>query len=302
MQLGFVSACMYDLSLEDVFKFAADEGFGCVELMCWPPGAGDRRYSGVTHVDVTRFNEDEIGRIKDLVKKHGVAISGLGYYPNPLHGEEKHRLFVIDHLKRVISAAPRLDVSVVNTFIGRDPDKTIEDNWPVLQEVWPELIHHAESEKVKLAIEHCPMLYSTDEWPGGKNLAMSPATFRAVFEELGSLSLGLNFDPSHLVWLGIDCARCVREFGNRIFHAHAKDTIIDRDKLYEQGILGLGWHSDKLPGLGEVNWGAYFAALSDVGYRGAVCIEHEDRAFEESRDDRKRGLRQSKRFLEQFVS
>jgi len=302
MQIGFVSAILPDLKLEEVLAFAADEGFACVELMCWPPGAADRRYAGVTHVDVTRLGEDEAGRIRDLVARHGVAISGLGYYPNPLDPDAGHRRVVIDHLKAVISAAPRLGVRLVNTFVGRDPAKSVEANWPLLQSVWPDIVHHAEAEGVNLGIENCPMQFSADEWPGGKNLAVSPALWQALFDALPSPHLGLNFDPSHLVWQHIDYVRCVRDFAKRIVHVHAKDTRIDRDNLYAVGVLGMGWHTPKLPGLGDVQWGPLFSALTDAGYEGAVCIEVEDRAYEGSREDRQRALRQSKRFLEQFVS
>jgi sugar phosphate isomerase/epimerase len=302
MQLGFVSAILSDLSLEEVLAFAADEGFDCVELMCWPPGGADRRYAGVTHVDVTRLDEAEAGRIRDLVRRSGVRISGLGYYPNPLDPDEAARQVYIHHLKQVISAAPRLDVRQVNTFIGRDPRRSIADNWPLLQQVWPDLVMHAEREGVKLGIENCPMLFSQDEWPGGKNLAVSPAIWQVLFERFPSPHLGLNLDPSHLIWQHIDYARCIRDFGARILHVHAKDERVDKDKLDAVGILGLGWHTAKLPGLGDVDWGRFFSALTDTGYRGAVCIEVEDRAYEGSLEDRKRSLRQSKRFLEQFVS
>jgi sugar phosphate isomerase/epimerase len=302
MQLGFVSAILSDLSLEQVFAFAHDEGFGCVELMCWPPGGADRRYAGVTHLDVTRLDGEEVARVRALVQKTGVRISGLGYYPNPLSADAEHRRVVTEHLRKVIDAAKLLGVEVVNTFIGRDPARTIEAQWPTFREVWPALVRHAESAKVKLAIENCPMLFSDDEWPGGKNLAVSPAIWRKLFEELPGATVGLNFDPSHLIWQHIDAARCIREFGRRIYHVHAKDTRIDADRLYERGILGLGWHTAKLPGLGDVNWTAMFSALTDAGYNGAVCIEVEDRAHEGSLADRQRALRQSKRFLEQWVS
>jgi sugar phosphate isomerase/epimerase len=302
MQLGFVSAILPDLSLEEVLAFAADEGFDCVELMCWPAGAADRRYAGVTHLDVGRWDPEQAGRVRDLVRKHGVAISGLGYYPNPLDPNADHRRVVIEHLKKVISAAPSLDVRVVNTFIGRDPSRSVEANWPVFQAVWPDIVRHAEAAGVNLGIENCPMLFSLDEWPGGKNLAVSPGIWRAMFDAIASPHLGLNFDPSHLVWLHIDYVRCVRDFGSRIFHVHAKDTRIDPDKLYAVGILGLGWETAKLPGLGQVDWGPLFSALTDAGYNGAVCIEVEDRAYEGSLEDRKRALRQSKRFLQQFVT
>jgi sugar phosphate isomerase/epimerase len=301
MQLGFVSAILPDFTLEQVMTFAQDEGFQCVELMCWPAGAAERRYAGVTHVNVTDLSDEQAGLIKELAQRTGVAISGLGYYPNPLDPDPEHRRQVVEHLKKVIHAAPRLGVNVVNTFIGRDPAHSVEMNWPMLRSVWPDLIRHAESARVQIGIENCPMLFSKDEWPGGKNLAISPAVWRKLFEEFPNSHLGLNLDPSHLVWQQIDCARCIREFGARLVHFHAKDERTDPDLLYERGILGLGWHRPKLPGLGDVDWSAVFAALTDVGYRGAVCIEVEDRAYEGSLQDRMRALRQSKRYLEQFA-
>jgi sugar phosphate isomerase/epimerase len=301
MQLGFVSAILPDLSLEQVLAFAADEGFACVEVMCWPPGEADRRYAGVTHIDVTRLDDEQAVRVRDLARRYGVAISGLGYYPNPLDPNPDGRRTVIEHLMRVIRAAPRLGVGVVNTFIGRDPAKLLDANWPLVQEVWPGIVQLADACGVRLGIENCPMLFSADEWPGGKNLATTPQIWQALFAALPSPYLGLNFDPSHLVWLHVDYVRAVRDFGPRIVHVHAKDTRIDPDALYARGVLGLGWHTPKLPGLGDVDWGRLFSALTDVGYKGAVCIEVEDRAYEGSLDDRKRALRQSKRFLEQFV-
>jgi sugar phosphate isomerase/epimerase len=301
MHLGFVSAILHDLTLDEVLAFAADEGFACVEPMCWPPGGADRRYAGVSHIDVSQFTKDDAGRIQDLLQIHDVRLSGLGYYPNPLDPDPAVRSVVVDHLKKVIRAAALLEIRIVNTFIGRDPAKSVDANWPLFQQVWTDIVQLAEAEGVNIGIENCPMLFSNDEWPGGKNLATAPALWQAIFDAIPSPHLGLNFDPSHLVWQQIDSARCIREFGARIFHVHAKDERIDRERLQAGGIYGLGWHVPKLPGLGEVQWGEMFAALTDVGYRGPVCIEVEDRAYEGSLDDRKRALRQSKRFLEQFV-
>ena len=302
MQLGFVSAILGDLNLEEVLAFAAAEDFACVELMCWPSGPADRRYAGVTHVDVSNFNEDYAHHIRDLLRIHGVSISALGYYPNPLDPDPARRGEVIEHLRKVIAAAPRLGVHVVNTFIGRNHTCSIDDNWPLLMEVWPPIVRHAEAHGVTLGIENCPMLFSKDEWPGGKNLAITPAVWRRLFESIPSKHLGLNFDPSHLVWQHIDYVRCIREFGPRIVHVHAKDTRIDPDKLYECGVLGLNWHTPKLPGLGDVDWRKFFSVLSDAGYRGAVCVEVEDRAYEATLNDRKRALRQSRGYLQQFNS
>ncbi|MBA4064946.1 MAG: AP endonuclease [Isosphaera sp.] len=304
MQLGFVSAILGDLTLEEVLAFAADEGFPCVELMCWPPGKADRRYAGVTHLDVSDFTEEKAGRVRDLVALHGVRVSGLGYYPNPLDADAAHRQTVVEHLKKVIRAAPRIGVNVVNTFVGRDHTKGVSANLAAVPEVWLPVVSEAKAAGVRVGIEHCPMLFSDDEWPGGKNVASSPAVWRELFRTFDAAAegvVGLNFDPSHLVWQFIDCGRAVREFGKYLVHVHAKDERIDRDRLYEVGALGLGWHIPKLPGLGDVRWGEFFAALTDAGYSGPVCVEVEDRAYEESLADRRRALRQSRKFLEQFV-
>jgi sugar phosphate isomerase/epimerase len=304
MQLGFVSAILGDLPLEQVLAFAADEGFACVELMCWPPGKADRRYAGVTHLDVTDFTEEQAAHVRDLVGLHGVRISGLGYYPNPLDPDQGHRQTAVEHLKKLIRAAPQIGVNVVNTFIGRDHTKSLADNLARMPEVWLPVVKEAKAARVRIGIEHCPMLFSDDEWPGGKNLATGPAVWRKMFEVFDAAApgtVGLNFDPSHLVWQFIDCARAVREFGRHLVHVHAKDERIDQARLYEVGVLGLGWHVPKLPGLGDVKWGEFFAALTDAGYAGPVCVEVEDRAFEGSLADRRRALRQSRKFLEQFI-
>jgi sugar phosphate isomerase/epimerase len=301
MQLGFVSAVLHDLTLEEVLAFAADEGFPCVELMCWPRGRADRRYAGVTHLDVSNFTPADADHVRDLVRIHGVRVSGLGYYPNPLDPNPDHRAVVADHLKKVIRAAPLVGVGVVNTFIGRDPAQSLAASLAAAQEVWPGILAEAAAAGVKVGIEHCPMLFGEDEWPGGKNLAVSPAVWRELFAAFPGGTLGLNFDPSHLVWQFIDCGRAIREFGPHVVHVHAKDERIDHGRLYEVGVLGQGWHQPKLPGLGDVKWGEFFAALTDAGYDGPVCVEVEDRAYEGSLDARKRALRQSKKFLDQFV-
>jgi sugar phosphate isomerase/epimerase len=300
MKLGFVSAILPELSLEEVLHFAAEEGFGAVELMCWPVGKAERRYAGVTHLDVSDFTETQAHAVRQLIDIHGVQISGLGYYPNPLDPDPAHRELVVEHLKKVIRAAPRIGVKVVNTFIGRDPAKTVEENLELVKQVWPAIMAEAEKADVKIGIEHCPMIFSNDEWPGGKNVAMSPEVWRKLFTMFPGGRMGLNFDPSHLVALMIDCRRALREFGPHLVHVHAKDERIDRERLYEVGIMGLGWHKPKLPGLGDVNWGEFFSALTDTGYNGPVCIEVEDRAYERNLDDRKRALRQSKKFLEPY--
>lgn len=301
MKLGFVSAILPDWTLEQVFQFAAAEGFDCVEVMCWPVGKAERRYAGVTHIDVTHFTQSDAAKINALCHQYNISISGLGYYPNPLAADADERETYVDHIKKVIVASKLLGVNIMNTFVGRDPSKSIEDNWPLFEQTWKPLVAFAEEQGVKIGIENCPMLFSLDEWPGGKNLAISPEVWRRMFDTIPSKQWGLNYDPSHLIWQHIDYVRAIHEFGDRFVHVHAKDTKINSDLIYLRGIMGLKWHTPKIPGLGDVNWGKFFSALTDVGYNGAVAIEVEDRAYESSLEDVKRSITQSKRYLEQFM-
>jgi sugar phosphate isomerase/epimerase len=267
-------------------------------------GKAERKYAGVSHIDVAGLTENRAAEINKVLRKKNVTISGLGYYPNPLDPDESKSQFYIDHLKKVITAAAMLGVPVVNTFIGRDSNRNTEDNFAKFKEVWPAIIKFAEQKKVKVAIENCPMYFTNDEWPGGKNLANTPAMWRRMFDAIPSKNFGLNFDPSHFVWQFMDPVRAIREFKDRIFHVHLKDAKILRDKLDEVGILAtpLQFHTPKLPGLGDVNWGGFFSALTDVGYDGCAVIEVEDRAFEGALDTRKASILQSRNFLRQFIA
>jgi sugar phosphate isomerase/epimerase len=302
MQLGFVSAVLPELTLEEVLSFAATEGFRCVELMCWPVGKAERRYAGVTHLDVTSFGESEAARTRELTEKYGVRISSLGYYPNPLCADPTERENYIQHLRRVIAASAVLGIGVVTTFTGRDHLKSVEENWKLFESVWKPLISFAADHEVKVGIENCPMLFSGDEWPGGKNLAISPEIWRRMFDAIPNEHFGLNFDPSHLVWQRIDYVRALYEFKDRIVHVHAKDDKTVADRIYDRGVTGLGWHIPKLPGLGDVQWNQFFSALTDIEYRGPVCVEIEDRAFEYSLEGRQKALRQSQHYLQQFFA
>ncbi len=299
MKLGFVSAILPDQPLEEVVSFAAEEEFRCVEVMCWPRGGAERRYAGVTHLDVARFDAGEASRVRELVDGAGVEISGLGYYPNPLCADAQEAQVYIDHIRKVIEAAPKLGLTQVNTFIGRDPKKTVDENWPRFVEVWKPLVAFAEDHGVRIGIENCPMLFGPDEWPGGKNLATTPEIWRRMFEEIPSASFGLNYDPSHLLWLHIDPIQPLFEFADRLFHVHAKDVRVDRRQLDDVGILAFPsrYHQPKLPGRGDLDWGRFLGVLSEVGYDGPVCVEVEDRAYEGTLELRKESLRQSARFL-----
>ncbi|MCL4863574.1 MAG: sugar phosphate isomerase/epimerase [Caldilineaceae bacterium] len=304
MQLGFVSAILPELSGREVIAFAAEAGFDCVEIMCWPKGKAERRYAGVTHIDVANFGKADAAEVNAWVNDHGVAISGLGYYPNPLAPDRAEAQVYIDHIKQVILAAELLGIGVVNTFVGRDWAKSVDDNWPRFLEVWPPLIQFAEEHGVRIGIENCPMLFTNDEWPGGKNLAATPAIWRRMFEAIPSDHFGLNFDPSHLTWQKIDYLKAIRDFAHKFVHTHAKDARVDQHRLDEVGIMGtpLQFHTPKLPGLGDVDWGQFFSVLTDSGYDGPICIEVEDRAYEGSLERRKQSLVQSGRYLRQFMA
>jgi len=303
MQLGFVSAILPDLSFEDVLKTAADIGYDCVEVMCWPVGKATRRYAGVTHIDVTDFDDAAAAKVHELTAKYGVSVSALGYYPNALTPDQDEAEMSVEHIRKVIAAAGKLGVNRMTTFIGRDWTKSVDDNFPKFEATWKPLIAFAEETGVKVGIENCPMIFGPDEWPGGKNLMHSPAIFRRMFEAIPSDHFGLNYDPSHPVWLQMDYLNPMREFAHKLFHMHAKDVRVDQHLLDDLGILAHpnDYHSPKLPGMGDVDWGKFFSVLTDTGYNGPICVEVEDRSYEDSLENRKRALIQSHTYLRNFV-
>lgn len=303
LNLGFVSAILPDYDLNSVLKFASEHRFKCVELMCWPstPDRDTRRYAGVRHIDIDNL---DVAHIHALTTEYGVSISGLGYYPNPLDPNPEQADFYREHLKNLIRAAAKLGVSVVNTFIGRNPSLSLADNLKLYAEHWPGIVRVAEECNVKIGIENCPMWFTDDEWPGGKNLATTPAVWDRMFEIIPSRALGLNYDPSHLIWQMMDEVRPIYDYRDRLHHIHLKDAKLYPDKLNRVGIMAnpLEYHSPKLPGLGDVRWGAFFAALTDVRYRGAVCIEVEDKAYEGSPEDVKTAILTARNYLSQFLA
>ncbi|MEO0339217.1 MAG: sugar phosphate isomerase/epimerase [Bacteroidota bacterium] len=303
LQLGFVTAILPELSLAEVLEFAAQTGYDCVEVMCWPAGKAERRYAGVTHIDVANFSGQDAQEVQKLVDQYGVQISGLGYYPNPLCPDEEEAKVYVEHIRKVIYAAHLLGINQMNTFIGKDWRKTVEDNWPRFMQTWPPIFQYAEELGVKVAIENCPMYFTNDEYPGGKNLATTPTIWRKMFADIPSDYFGLNYDPSHMIWQMMDYLKPMREFTDKLFHIHAKDVRLDRYRLDEVGILATPakFHTPKLPGMGDVDWSKFLSVLTEVGYRGPVCVEVEDRAYEGSLADRKASLIQSHTYLRQFI-
>jgi sugar phosphate isomerase/epimerase len=303
MQLGFVSAILPELTLDEVLAFAAAHGFACVEAMCWPVGRAERKFAGVTHVDVDGFTPARAEEVRALCARHGVTLTALGYYPNPLDPDAEAARAAVGHLKQVIRAAAVLGLGNVNTFVGRDWTRSVDDNWPRFLKTWRPLIAFAEDHGVKIGIENCPMSFTRDEWPGGKNLFTTPAIWRRAFSDLPSDHFGLNYDPSHFVLQHMDPASPLREFQAKFFHLHAKDVKLHRDRLNEVGAFAHPneWHTPRIPGYGEMDWAQFMAALMETSYRGPVCIEVEDPTFGKTLAGRQRALKVAGHVLRPFL-
>ena len=284
MKLGFISSILEQDSYEEMMDTAAELGFECVEVACWPKGKAERRYAGVSHIDGERVLEDDAyaKHIIEYAEERNIKISSLGYYPNTLDPDENKRALAIEHLKNLIRASKKLEI---------------------VKEVWPSILKVAEENQVRVAIENCPMLFGEDQWPGGQNLMTTPVIWEKVFSILDSEYLGINYDPSHFVWQMMDYIKPIYQFKDKIFHVHYKDIKVYQDKLEKYGSMAypLQYMSPKLPGLGDVDWGKYVSALTDIGYEGYTCIEIEDKAFEGSRERVIDSLKLTKKYLKQFV-
>ncbi len=304
MKLGFVSAILPDLTLEQVLQFAAAEGFATVELMCWPKGKAERKFAGVTHLDVEGLTQAQADAVNALCGRYGVSISALGYYPNPLHPDPVVSRVACTHLRKVIRSAERLGVKTVNSFAGRDWTRSVDANWQRFLKTWRPLIAFAEDHDTRIGIENCPMFFTQDEWPGGKNLMTTPVIWRRAFSDLPSKCFGLNYDPSHFVFQHMDPVSPLHEFQSKLFHLHAKDVKFRRDRLNEVGVLAtpLEWHEPRIPGYGEMDWGKFMSALMETAYRGPVCIEVEDDTFGPTLEGRQRALRVARNVLKPFFA
>ena len=303
MKLGLVSAILDTCSYEEMIDVVAEKGLECVEVACWPVGKAERRYAGVSHINVDELDEEKCQYITKYAEDRGVKISSLAYYPNTMDPDVTKRTAYVEHLYKLIDASAKLGINMVTTFIGRDPKKTVEENLEIVKEVWTPIIRYAEAAGVKIGIENCPMLFTNDEWPGGQNLMTTPSNWRKVFEILDSPNIGINYDPSHFIWQQIDYIKPIYEFKDKIFHVHYKDIKVYKEKLDDVGIMAtpLQYMSPKLPGLGDVNWGKYVSALTDIGYNGYTCIEIEDKAFEGDLERVKNSIELSMKYLRQFV-
>ncbi len=299
MKLGFVTAILPELTFDNVLNFARHEGFSTVEVMCWPVGKAERKYAGVTHIDVTTLTKPKAQEILGHCEDQGVSISALGYYPNMLDPDAAISRAGVSHFKKVIAAAPKLGVNLVTGFVGRDWTKTVDENWPRFLKIWQPIIQYAEDHGVKIGIENCPMSFTRDEWPAGKNLMTTPAIWRRAFNDIDSPSFGLNYDPSHFILQDMDPLSPLAEFKSKLFHVHAKDVKINRAALNEVGRFDfpLQWHQPRIPGYGDINWPAFMAELMRIGYTGPLCIEVEDDTFGKTLEGRMQAIKVARNIL-----
>jgi sugar phosphate isomerase/epimerase len=299
MKFGFVTAILPELSFDNVLNFARHEGFSTVEVMCWPVGKAERKYAGVTHIDVTSLTKTKAQEILGHCQDQGVGISALGYYPNMLDPDAAVSRAAVAHFKKVIAAAPKLGVNLVTGFVGRDWTKTVDENWPRFLKIWQPIIQYAEDHGVKIAIENCPMSFTRDEWPAGKNLMTTPAIWRRAFNDIDSSSFGLNYDPSHFILQDMDPLSPLAEFKSKLFHVHAKDVKINRAALNQVGRFDfpLQWHQPRIPGYGDINWPAFMAELMRIGYTGPLCIEVEDDTFGKTLEGRMKAIKVARNIL-----
>ena len=279
MKIGFLLHRQFKkLSFEDVVKWGSENGFAAIDIRDeWPENAQDF---------LSKYNM-EIG-----ATQVGMNI----FTPNSKELEEN-----IKKVCDTIEATAQIDVKVIVAFLSPiRRELSIADNFKIFEKVFPRILDCAQSSDVKIAFEN---------WPDG-NLAYSPETWDKIFEAFPSKNLGLCFDPSHLYWLGVDYVRAVKEFGDRIYHVHAKDTEILKDGLYRFSIFSRqfpeyafawAWWRYRLPGFGEINWTKFISALYEVDYNGTISIEHEDPFFSRNIDMVKKGFILAKRKLEQYI-
>jgi sugar phosphate isomerase/epimerase len=304
VKLGFLTACLPGQSLEEISGFAEVAGYEALEVAAWP-AAGDRPFTA-SHLDVTRLDSAESQRVLAIASKHGLELSSLAYYDNNLHPDPDERSAVHRHVHACIDAAAKLGIPTVGTFVGRHPGRSVRQNLRDAEAAFAPLVDHAGERGVKIVIENCVMEgWHPDGYPG--NLAYSPELWEWMF----SIGLYLNFDPSHLVWMGIDPIAALRPYVDRIAHAQAKDIEVFPERRNRYGYPGkavlrddpwdVGWWRYRVPGLGQVDWARVVDALYEGGFDGVLSVEHEDPVWGGTPEKVQTGLRVAHRTLRPLV-
>jgi sugar phosphate isomerase/epimerase len=301
MLLGFLTACLPKRPLEEIAAWASAHGYQALEVAAWP-ALGDRPFTA-THVDVADLDADAV---LATFERHGLTLSSLAYYDNNLHPDTDERRAVHDHVLACVDAAAALGCPTVGTFVGRHPGRTVRENLADAEEAFKPLVDRAGERGVKLIVENCVMEgWHPDGYPG--NLAYSPELWEWMFD----LGLYLNFDPSHLVWIGIDPVAAVRPYVDRIPHAQAKDVELFPTERNRYGAFGkavvrddpwdVGWWRYRVPGLGQVDWVRLVDALYEGGFDGVLSVEHEDPVWGGSEERVEAGLEVAHRTLRPLV-
>ncbi len=304
MYLGFLTVCLGNIPLREKAEWAAKNGFKSLEIACWPK-SNDRDYSS-SDIDVAALTQKEADEIKGYLKDLGLTISSLAYYDNNLHNNPAKRAFVNEHVKKCVDAAVMLGAPAVGTFVGRNIDKTIADNFDEFEEVFKKLVGYAEEKGIQIIIENCPMEgWQVQGQPG--TISFTPELWEEMFRRVPNKNFGLNYDPSHLRFQLIDYITPIAAFKDRIFHVHAKDSEVFDDKLAYYGVFnrhlgeGEGYWRFRMPGLGQVKFAEMVKALKDIGYDGVISIEHEDPLYEGSEAKVKEGLELGRKYLEKLL-
>jgi sugar phosphate isomerase/epimerase len=300
MKLGMLTACLPQLSLADVAAWAARTGYEALEVAVWPSTGG--RDFEASHLDVTDFGPREVEQTQQLFARHNLTLSAFAYYENNLHPDPARRTEFHNHLRHAIDAASALGVPHVGTFVGRDWTRPVNENLSMAEPIFREIVDYAGERNVKIIIENCVMEgWHPDGYPG--NLAYSPELWEWMF----SVGLYLNWDPSHLTWIGIDPVATIAPYADRIVHAQAKDVEILPGAIDRYGFFGkavgrkdpwdVGWWRYRVPGRGQVNWGAVVDALYENGFTGTLSVEHEDPVWGGTETKVKQGLEIAHRTL-----
>ena len=303
MKLGILSSIYEGYTYEEVIDHASSLGYECVELAAWPQGKAERRYAGVSHLNTEGLTRGKADYMLNYAESHGIEISALAYYPNALDPDGNRRFTAIDHIYTLIDVAAMMKINLINTFIGRDQNKNVEENIAMAVEVWDPILNYAKVRGVKIGIENCPMLFDSTQWPGGQNIFYSPVIWREMFEKLPYDNFGLNFAPSHFVWQQMDYIKAIYDFKDKLFHIHFKDIKLHKEKLAERGVLAypLSYMTPKLPGLGDVDRGAFVSALTQVGYDSYAVVEIEDKAFESSKQRIENSIALAYHYIRNYV-
>jgi sugar phosphate isomerase/epimerase len=296
MKIGFFTPALNMLPFKQVATWASSAGFEALECAAWPMKKGQKG----PNLDVAGFTKAKATELKGMMTGFEMEISSLGYYDNMLTPEPAEREAKAAHLRAVIDAAEKLGVRLAGCFVGRDPGKTLDENVKEAKKVFGPLCRYAADHGVRLMIENCPMAGWQFEGLIG-NIACMPEMWSRLFDALDGFDIGLNYDPSHLLWMGIDYVSLVAEFSERICHVHAKDTEIIEERYAHDGILSHGWWRHRLPGMGEIDWGRFISALGEHGYEGVLSIEHEDPIWHGEEEKNKQGLVLGRRHLAQFL-